>query len=54
MSLRKDMTINERVLRQNINNEPSVVIPHLSLIYKFINHFISMDMWIISEITGSF
>ena len=31
MSLRKDMTLNERVFRQNINNEPSIVTYHLSI-----------------------
>ena len=31
MSLRKDMTINERVFHQNINNRPSYVIHHLIL-----------------------
>ena len=31
MSLRKDMTINERVFRQNINNGPSIVIHNLSI-----------------------
>ena len=32
MSFRKDMTINERVFRQNINNGPSIVIHILSVI----------------------
>ena len=54
MSLQKDMTINERVFHQYINNGPSIVIHHLSLIYQFMHHFISTDMWVISEITGSF
>ena len=31
MSLRKDMTINERVFHHNINNRPSYVIHHLIL-----------------------
>ena len=31
MSLRKDMTINERVFHHNINNKPSYVIHHLIL-----------------------
>ena len=34
MSLRKDMTINERVFHQNINNRPSYVIHHL-IYYPF-------------------
>ena len=34
MSLRKDMTINERVFHQNINNRPSYVIYHL-IYYPF-------------------
>ena len=39
MSLRKDMTINERVFLQNINNGSSIVTYYLSLIYQFIHHF---------------
>ena len=52
MSLRKDMTINERVFHQNINNGPSIVIHDLSINLYII--FISADMWVISEIMGSF
>ena len=33
MSLRKDMTINESVFRQNINSGPSIVIYHLSYLF---------------------
>ena len=31
MSLRKDMTLNERVFRQNINSGPLIVTYHLSI-----------------------
>ena len=51
MSLRKDMTINERVFCQDINNGPSIVTYHF---YQFIHIMLSMDMWVISEFTGSF
>ena len=36
MSLRKDMTINERVFHHNINNRPSYVIHHLIYYQYFI------------------
>jgi len=45
MSLRKDITLNERVFRQNINNGPSIVIwTYLSIysyfiIYKYVGYF---------------
>ena len=45
MSLRKDMTLNERVFRQNINNGPSIVIwTYLSIysyfiIYGYVGYF---------------
>ena len=45
------MTINERVFRQNINNGPSIVTYHLSLIYQFIHHFIATNMWVIKRRT---
>ena len=48
MSLRKDMTLNERVFCQNINNGPSIVIWTYLSIYSY---FIIYDMWVISEIT---
>ena len=35
MSLRKDMTLNERVFRQNINNGPSIVIWTYPSIYSY-------------------
>ena len=38
MSLRKDMTINERVFHHNINNRPSYVIHHLILLSIFITY----------------
>ena len=41
MSLRKDMTINERVSHQNINSGPSIVIHDLS-----INLYIILYLWI--------
>ena len=44
MFLRKDMTLNERVCRQNINNEPSIVI----WTYQFIHILLYRDMWVIS------
>ena len=43
MSLQKDMTLNERVFRQNINSGPSIVTYHLS--YHFINILFTMEMW---------
>ena len=42
MSLRKDMTINERVFHQNINNKPSYVIHHL-IYYPFL--LLLTNMW---------
>ena len=35
MSLRKDITLNERVFRQNINNGPSIVIWTYPSIYSY-------------------
>ena len=45
MSLRKDMTLNERVFHQNINNRPSIVIwtylyiYSLFIIYGYVGYF---------------
>ena len=45
MSLRKDMTLNERVFRQNINNGLSIIIwTYLSIysyfiIYEYVGYF---------------
>ena len=47
MSSRKDMTLNERVFRQNINNRPSIVIwTYLSIysyfiMYGYVGYFIN-------------
>ena len=42
MSLQKDMTINERVFCQNINNGPSIVIHHL-IYYQYL--LLLTNMW---------
>ena len=43
MSLQKDMTLNERVFRQNINNGPSIVI---HIISYFIIFYINSYSWL--------
>ena len=55
MSLWKDMTLNERVFRQNINNGTSILIStYLSIYsYKLVNwEYPTMDVTVVSELYG--
>ena len=65
MSLRKDMTLNEMVFRQNINNGPSIVIwTYLSIysyfiIYRYVGYFRNylienIQLWMLQWFRASF